>query len=134
MEQDKFNIIMDALNKIIEESYSSTQMLGKKECILYLNNNDFNNFFKKAEKTLSYFDKSINDFYHLIGMGNLNASQITTICKTMKELCNQRHYIKKIINLKQQYKIIRESTVNDERKYLLTILDKSKSFSLVCMK
>ena len=97
MEKTQFNSIIENYTKVAEEAESFIELFNGDFDLNNLTIKDFKTLMEKARKLQSKTDKILkSELYHLIGMGNLTATQTQKLCAVIKRISASRSYFKPV--------------------------------------
>ncbi len=102
MRVNEFNAIMRVLNNFIDQSaeVSNACVVSGKVDLDRLTIGQVKDLSAKARSLQSKTDQFLKqDLYHIIGMGNLSASQSATLNKLVKEVTSHRSIVKTVAAL-----------------------------------
>lgn len=95
MKKQTFADLTDRMNALLNECQSWYDRTGSGRDAMLLTIKDFNSAISEARTLQSKCDKVVtSDLYHIIGMGNLSASQMSSFTKQIKRLSVYRHDLK----------------------------------------
>ena len=97
MEKTQFNSIIENYTKVAEEAESFIELFNGDFDLDNLTIKAFKELINKAKKLQAKTDKILhNELYHLIGMGNLTATQTQKLCAVIKRISASRSYFKPV--------------------------------------
>lgn len=95
MKQQTFADLTERMNALLNECQKWYDRAGSGRDAMSLTIEAFNSAISEARALQSKCDKVVTtDLYHIIGMGNLSASQMSSFVKQIKKLNVYRHDLK----------------------------------------
>lgn len=102
---EEFNKIIQTMDNLIENGLESAHTVLNER--LYEKGTNFVNHMKSVLQGFqSKYDKSLTDFYHIIGMVDLSAADGSKILKRGKQLLNARATVKKAQSVLSAYETL----------------------------
>ena len=97
MEKAQFNSIIENYTKVAEDAESFINLFNGDFDLNNLTIKAFKQFIDKARSLQKKTDQILhNELYHLIGMGNLTATQTQKLCAIIKRISSSRSYFKPV--------------------------------------
>ena len=97
MEKNQFNSIIENYTYVLAECTEFINLFNGDFDLNNLTIKDFKKLMEKARKLQSKTDKILkSELYHLIGMGNLTATQTQKLCAVIKQISHARSYFKPV--------------------------------------
>lgn len=98
MKESEFATIINEINNhitVFEQEYKGLQAGDYTKSLTI---DKYNHLINISKINQAMMDRHISDFYHLIGMGNLNCCQISRLSKIFKKYLSYRSHIKFFAN------------------------------------
>lgn len=100
MDKKDYELLIKNLNKVISDCEDINEKFSGPEAVLKWTVKEYQDNYLKARELQSKTDMILKtDLYHIIGMGNLSASQTTTLLKKIKLLGQMRSKIKVLASI-----------------------------------
>lgn len=121
-DKETFDKVIKKLESITRNIIFITKIVLNEEDLVSRNSNFVESNLLALQAHQSNMDNAITDFYHIIGMTNLNAAQMAKLSSRFRKLIQTRDDLKRSISILTTYKTFLSQFKNDPAKYKIKVL------------
>ena len=121
----EFNKVLKELDKLTNKIISDVSITLDQEKILSKDFSFISSTLGVLQGYLSQMDSAMNDYYHILGMSNLDASRMMLLTSKFKKLLETRNDLKHSISILSTLKVLMPQFMKRNAEYTPKVLGKT---------